>query len=1574
MKLGLMKRILATGLCVAMFMGDVLPAVAESTVSGGDAAELMQEAVVEEEVTEPAQETPVEETTVEPAQETPVEQETAAPAQVEDSVSGNDIVEIEEEALPLADEVEDIVLETEVSNVVITLTAPAGSLPEGAQLVAEEIAQTADLAMIDEALEAEVEKTAAEVQKYKAFDIKILVDGEEVQPDGDVTVSFAGDILLPRNEKEEVAVYHVSEDAVASDMEAVVTENATVEMETTHFSVYVIVVTEEAALDQYNVTVDHKLADGSKFYKAHTYTINKGQFLQIGVQGGGDYDVEKIVINGTVKKADGSTVETMELTKANGDYTIETTSGGRFLNILNNGDESYKIFSDVNVTLYYVSNESETFLADATFFDYSVLTNGKSEAMVLHSKEAGKDDELNFTYNGVEYRDYKPWNHLVDGYGDNVVYKANDKSNTVTFKDGDVLTKVEVNCWHGGNEGHENYRYSRVVVHEVETPIGTTYYYEAFRDSYVDAGININAFDENGNRKNNYLAVGILGFHGNELMVNNQYDGGNELDANTNSSNDWDGKPAYANKSIAEGLIERLDASDNYQTVIWGKGADGQKVNEPGYFTADAVEGKTIYPERFNLQFSKTGHRYVLEGSIDKENGNKFTKAGKGNAGFFPLNAVERNDIASALEQAGSWGETQKAQVINHGDPDFDENIGNNCYFGMRYDFQFTLGDYEGELVYTFEGDDDIWVFMDGELVLDLGGIHSAYPSAYPTNGEGIAANYVDLWQYIKAEDGSYDPNAEHQITVLYMERGGYDSNCYMDFTLPNATAMKSVISTKEYAEIKLNKVEKDSNQTLAGVIFTLTDSKGNSENAITDAQGNVKFEGLTEGTYTLTETALKGYYGAGPWTVVVTGKTNESGDKTVYSIASITSTSGVALTANNGIYTVVNEKIPPAVDVDKTVEVVDWDERTYKITLDASSLVTKVEKAGSTADIVLTLDISDSMNWKVGSTGKSRLDILKSSVNDFIDQVAAISDESRIAIVTYGGSTGTKVCDLTELNETGVKTLKTAVDNLKADGGTPQHKGFQIANEIISASTNENKYVVFVGDGEPDYTPSASDIPLLVGYGMLEILLRGEEIIVEHYAKQTKQNAIVVTLGIELNFATEQFMKRLATAEAYAYSVDNATDMTEVLGDIGDAIISALPVEDASIVDYIDNRFELIDEDGNVLAVGTEITDANGNVGYVREDSKGIYVEWNDVTIDAAGAEASGWTAELYVKAKDEFIGGNYIPTNGPGSGVTADDEEFPFPKPTTNVKLLGLDIEEQSTTLFKGDDITPDEYVTALNETLSIVNIEDEKIALADAPQLTEEQVATLLESKELTVPYSYEGEEIGSLVYAIESEYAWEDHTAEVVGENVESYQLKVYFEAKSEEDRAEDLGEGYDAPVEGTEEVSTTTPTEVGTYTVNVIAGSLTIKKTIAADDVNWLQGDPIFTFKVMKDGEFYSYHTVRYTKGSADTITVATLSDLEKGVYTVEECEALRYDLVAVNADGSADKEVDATVATFGIGRDIESADTQLTNVDGIASFTNERTNDRYYSDTEVVVNTFVIGEDGNISWTADTLK
>lgn len=131
-----------------------------------------------------------------------------------------------------------------------------------------------------------------------------------------------------------------------------------------------------------------------------------------------------------------------------------------------------------------------------------------------------------------------------------------------------------------------------------------------------------------------------------------------------------------------------------------------------------------------------------------------------------------------------------------------------NYGFGTKLEFQFHLTssgtvltdkDEEVPIEFNFAGDDDIWIFVDGKLALDLGGDH------------GIVSgnlNFKDLTYTISAvknskesgadsdsgfsvnRSGSFtiegDKTDEHTLTLFYMERGFWESNMYMSFNFPD--------------------------------------------------------------------------------------------------------------------------------------------------------------------------------------------------------------------------------------------------------------------------------------------------------------------------------------------------------------------------------------------------------------------------------------------------------------------------------------------------------------------------------------------------------------------------------------------------------------------------------------------------------------------------------------------------------------------------------------------------------------------------------------------------------------------
>src|SRR5699024_2846312 len=124
----------------------------------------------------------------------------------------------------------------------------------------------------------------------------------------------------------------------------------------------------------------------------------------------------------------------------------------------------------------------------------------------------------------------------------------------------------------------------------------------------------------------------------------------------------------------------------------------------------------------------------------------------------------------------------------NNDYPPSDDGLAHNNLFGMQYEVKFELTeDYVGPLEYYFFGDDDMWVFLDGRLVCDIGGVHSSVGA------------YVNLWDYIRKGDAG-----EHTLSFFYTERGLSGSTCYMQYTLPSVSSV-----TPEYqnGQLKVAKV-----------------------------------------------------------------------------------------------------------------------------------------------------------------------------------------------------------------------------------------------------------------------------------------------------------------------------------------------------------------------------------------------------------------------------------------------------------------------------------------------------------------------------------------------------------------------------------------------------------------------------------------------------------------------------------------------------------------------------------------------------------------------------------------------
>lgn len=1162
MKSRIMKGIIAFTLCTSMVLSNISYVGASlSENAATDADENIDENTDEN----------VEENTEENTDENTGESE----------VTPDDGTTVSDNEIPLSPTVpteevveeEKVVLETEVNGIKITLTGSAQAIPEGSQLQATELEpQTVETEIVEKALENEEAVSNIVIHRYRAFDIKIMNGQEEVQPGEKVEVAFSGDLLVPED-GEKLDVFHIDEvKETAESVSNNAIDDSNLVMETNHFSTYVITISSDSSVET-KVTTRYYLNETNPNQQLYR---PKESVLEKGTNG-----IITIPCKNTIKDNFGNVV--YRLNK----YNIKITKNGTQLDPIsgvNDASQSESIISishdelknaaTVEVELFYDAEKS-TYDADTKFYDYDVA----SYRCNLQAENHSATKFESFTVNGISGENYQ----LKKNKKKFVLKKSNE--NDIPLTDGTTLRDVQINSKDLGVCTFRIDEDSAYLLTNQKTKISSSV------QSGKNSGINSTAVLNS----NNFLGMGKSGnnYYCNELQISKVGQG--TLDANNYIGGKSANDDAYKYAIIPDLVMGLSDQNNKYSDLVMGKNKEGNTIVEPKYFSDEPVVGKTNYTDgRFQINFNQYGNRYKMTGVTDTETNKYYKAADIGENGrlnkipdnFFPLEGVKTN--------LSNYGDESKAQ---------------NEYFGMRYDFNFTLGDYIGPLTYEFQGDDDLWVFVDGQRVLDLGGIHMAFPDQYKKASE---KNSVDLWEklfgYSETERANNPDwwkgiNEEewtqsHQVTVLYMERGGVKSSCYMDFTLPNVTGMDAVVITTPEDE-------------------TTFDSH-----------------------------------------------------------------------------------------INKTAEVNDWDQRIYNVNLYADAEITHTSTVIRTkpVDVVLVLDVSGSMTEKDVSDENGnkieRREALKRAVNNFIDHTAVTSPESRISIVTFNTEVSEKI-DYTMVDSSGVNALKEIVKNLDADGGTRQDKALITAGMIAKrADSNRDVNVILFSDGVPD--DSEIQYPYQNGYNRQYLLNMQVEDSANSIKSRDKTKLFSIFLGANngkmpkrndiWNYSNDRyygsssvtykdwFMNTLPTSGC-GFTANSADSLKTIFQTISEQIVQSEEVK-GTIVDVIDSRFDLLDSEGYPITA-EDVSETSGkeygDAKLYMEDGTGqIKIVWENITIPSA--DAGGWSKQIQLKAKNQYAGGNDVPTNGDnsyvyldenGNGTAEENERHVFQKPTVNVKV---------------------------------------------------------------------------------------------------------------------------------------------------------------------------------------------------------------------------------------------------------------------------------------------------------------
>lgn len=223
------------------------------------------------------------------------------------------------------------------------------------------------------------------------------------------------------------------------------------------------------------------------------------------------------------------------------------------------------------------------------------------------------------------------------------------------------------------------------------------------------------------------------------------------------------------------------------------------------YWTFDSADDE-VGNKNLQLKYDDTD-KYFLQSNTNPVRG--CTTTGQTNDGnYFPLNSSDQSGDASR-DQSGD------ASKLNYG-------------FGQKFDLKFrltsdgTVLDSDNKRVpieFNFSGDDDVWVFIDGQLVLDIGGDHAvvtgkidfANKMATVSSAKDSSLGGTSNGEVKKDFPREFVTNnyftKEHTLTMFYMERGLWESNMKITFNFPqeNKLTVEKEVDTTGANEIFKN-------------------------------------------------------------------------------------------------------------------------------------------------------------------------------------------------------------------------------------------------------------------------------------------------------------------------------------------------------------------------------------------------------------------------------------------------------------------------------------------------------------------------------------------------------------------------------------------------------------------------------------------------------------------------------------------------------------------------------------------------------------------------------------------------
>lgn len=1350
-------------------------------------------------------------------------------------------------------------------NVKVTLTDPA-DLPDNAELSVTpvELSQEAKDQITEEAIK---EKKA--IEKIHSYDIKFLVDGEEVQPGASVKVSVS---LNDEKKIKDADVYHVDENDNVENMDGSVAKNGDVEFETTHFSTYVIV---QKGKDNIRVKVRYCDQSGKEIYAADDKTLEVANKLKL-----------KELANWNVTRVE-----------------VAPTSGGEH-KTYTDVETPIELAEDATVTAYYEATTGTT-TGDPTFFDYTVKVRTKNGM-----------DSIN---NSKNYKNPNSDRKLTVGGSDtNGGYSNNYNEYTHVWWDDQNQCP---NSWTG--YWGDRYKTVKGLLNNVDGPNVTF--------NYADPGFfeqqNLPVTDQNGNKV--YLRRVYKDYKLNFSRTGDTYklstvqDGNGERVANA-GANFFPLDPVgyqpggnQANSNV-EDINEISTGGGKLHNYFFGLRYDikfklGDYIGDLKYkFTGDddlwvVLDGNKVVIDLGGIHNAATGEVDLWKKLLNGRTIEQLTNEEKKAEHTLTVLYMERGAEASNCEMEFTLPNATISQVTK--DPlgtlelqkvDSNEQGVNGAQFTLYEDSACTkkIGDAESETVGDVKGKVNFSSKLrEGTYYLK----ETRAPDGYVRSTE--------TWT-VKVEK-----TGEAGVSVTLEDSSG---NSVENNQIVNQTQQEIIDSSMEYNKTA---TVKDWDQRTYDINITAASKTTSSSVVTTGGIADVVMALDVSGSMKRTQTAGNKNASYTEFGRYDKSRNSLEPNKIYYY--------GLYGNRWDGYYSY------PMINRDNT-----W-----------------MYYYNNSWNNIGDSDTTKIYEWP------SRITALKEVVNQFIRNTATSSSESNIGLAPFNTKVTTNATGTLLNVGTSKDDLIKKVSQLSADGGTSPHTALDEALKLLNNAKNP-KYVILFTDGEP-----TGDSSTWKDYYQDKA---------EEAAKALKDKGIkVFTVGFALGDKGQKFLAGDKNdpekypgiaSEGCAFNADNAEKLAEIFKKIQNTVTESTAIHDATITDVIDPRFVILDDAGNAITADQlkdgKTVQVNGGTVYL--DAKGNQcIKWVGQTIpnkeENKQEENKSWSKSITVKAKDEYIGGNNVPTNvSPDSKISTGFGDAILPQPKVNVKS-DLVVNNNETTIFYGD---------------TVPTAEDILKVLFD--KANPQGYVTQLDGKKKLVIYTMgaDGRSFNENDFTLkwyEDENCTQEIKVEDMAEvgpepNSKQYYLKVTYNS----------GKSDGSGVLTAHNSQKDTAREYGVYTINIITGQIQIIKkleTAAKKDVN-------FTFDVKKAdvkiatataaieaGKTEGKVTLKLEDGVKEQISendTSILTRLARGEYTVTEVPNSNYTLKELAAGTTttgtttncnnevrlADRQIKFSIGTDTAGTPVlKDGNTDTTKgTIGVAEFTNEQS----VADVEIV--------------------